>query len=202
MGGTNLQDQELPDKVVSTRLIRRGLGFSRLEAIVYPLPQCLQQALTVSALPASIDYLKSRVFRSAPKTRIKRIFDQHRRAPLFQLYWLMYEAGYSEETAGWENAHRNFQPIEFDNGDAETTSTGDPVSLCKELHAARRIAAFKGRAILNSRKEAANREEAEAGGTLRDCGCCFSDEPMNRMVSCDVTPEHVSGHSTAALKCI
>lgn len=106
----------------------------------------------------------------------------------------MGEAGYGEETAGWENAHRTFQPIEFENAEAESTSEGDPVSLCKELYAARRIAAFKGRAVLNGRLEAANREKAETGGTLRDCGCCFADEPMNRMVSCDVNPDHVSGH--------
>lgn len=65
-------------------------------------------------------------------------------------------------------------------------------SILKELYAARLIAAFTGKKTLKERNEQENRERALTEGTTRDCGCCFSDEPMNRMVSCDKNPEHVS----------
>lgn len=107
----------------------------------------------------------------------------------------MGQRGYCEGTVGWEHSHRNWQSIEFDDPDAVTTADGDPVSLLKELYAARRIAAFREREVLSGREEMANRVKAEAEGSLRDCGCCFSDEPMNLMVSCDANPEHVSGRA-------
>lgn len=141
-----------------------------------------------------MDYLVSRVFRSAPKSVVRSIFDQQRDASLFQVYWMMGQHGYGEETAGWDRPDQNWKP-EFDSPGADPAPDGDPVNLCKELYAARRIAAFNGRGVLEERNEAANRARAEADGTLRDCGCCFSDEPINRMVGCDANPEHVSRRS-------
>lgn len=67
-----------------------------------------------------------------------------------------------------------------------------PVNILKELYAARLVAAFIGKKTLKERNEQENRERAVAEGVTRDCGCCFSDEPMNRMVSCDKNSEHVS----------
>ncbi|KAL1888839.1 hypothetical protein Sste5346_009317 [Sporothrix stenoceras] len=39
-------------------------------------------------------------------------------------------------------------------------------------------------------KEAANVRKAEREGTLRDCGCCCGDFPMNRMVHCNASELH------------
>ena len=156
------------------------------------MPQDFGLVTNCERLPASVDYLVARVFRGASKNVVGRIYNQQQNPSLFQLYPILSQR-YSENTVGGEHALGNWQPIEFDNEGAEPVPNGDPACLCKELYAARRVAAYKARGELEASKELANRQRAEADGTVRDCGCCFSDEPMNRMVFCDVNLEHVSG---------
>ena len=128
-------------------------------------------------LLTSVDYLVSRAFRTVTKKTVRSIFDQQEDPTLFQLYWVMGQKGYREEASGWEHPHRNWKPVEFDKLEVEPAPDGDPVNLCKELYAARRIAAFNGHRELEEREEAANRERAEADGSMRDCGSVSQMSP-------------------------
>ena len=153
---------------------------------------CFRSSLTRRASITSVDQLVSQVFRRAKKTFIKKVYDERGSPTLFQLYWILSEHDYREQAAALEHSRREWNPIEFDGICAESSFDGDLSSLSRELFAARRIAAFKGHEAFTERREMVNREKAVADGALRDCGCCFSDEPVNRMVSCDVDTEHVS----------
>jgi hypothetical protein len=73
-----------------------------------------------------------------------------------------------------------------------THATEDRPNILFELDAIRRLEAFTTRREHEELREEQNRQEAEFHGTLRECGCCFSDEPMNRMVSCNVNATHAS----------
>lgn len=63
------------------------------------------------------------------------------------------------------------------------------VEILRELQAARRIrkkAEAKREADLQAEiEEEKNVRKAEAEGTMSECGCCFGDYPLNRMVHCD-----------------
>jgi TRIAD3 protein (E3 ubiquitin-protein ligase RNF216) len=61
--------------------------------------------------------------------------------------------------------------------------------ILRELQAARRIRK-KAEAKVRAERQAEIDEEenarrAEAEGTMSECGCCFGDYPLNRMVHCD-----------------
>lgn len=63
------------------------------------------------------------------------------------------------------------------------------VEVLRELQAARRIrkkaGAKRQAAYLAKIEEEKNVQRAQADGTMGECGCCFGDYPMNRMVHCD-----------------
>lgn len=46
------------------------------------------------------------------------------------------------------------------------------------------------------REEEENLEVAREAGNIEECGCCFDEFPINRMVHCDAVPTHVSGSET------
>ncbi|KAL2354405.1 hypothetical protein BJ546DRAFT_1061416 [Cryomyces antarcticus] len=69
-----------------------------------------------------------------------------------------------------------------------------PDALLKELAAAKKKVTKK-QVERQSKKdkerlEALNAQEAAAEGSVADCGCCFSEYPMNRMVTCDGAVVH------------
>lgn len=61
--------------------------------------------------------------------------------------------------------------------------------LYHELKAAWRIrdkaAAKRAEAAQIEADEQENIRKAEAEGTMAECGCCYSDFPLNRMIHCD-----------------
>jgi TRIAD3 protein (E3 ubiquitin-protein ligase RNF216) len=63
------------------------------------------------------------------------------------------------------------------------------VEALRELQAARRIRMKADEKRLLERQSEIEEEEnfrrAEAEGTMSECGCCFGDFPLNRMVHCD-----------------
>src|SRR4051812_7771566 len=68
-------------------------------------------------------------------------------------------------------------------------SNPQEVEIVQELQAARRI-----RKKADAKREAerqlmldeeANVRKAEAEGTMSECGCCFGDFPLNRMIHCN-----------------
>lgn len=70
----------------------------------------------------------------------------------------------------------------------------DRVEVLEELVAARRI-----RTKADQEREAArqieleeelNTQRAEAEGSMKECGCCCCDFPLNRMVHCDADEAH------------
>ena len=65
----------------------------------------------------------------------------------------------------------------------------EQVEVLKELQAARRIrkkADAKRQAELQAMiEEENNLKKAMAEGTMTECGCCFGDFPLNRMIHCD-----------------
>ncbi|CAG8974924.1 hypothetical protein HYALB_00006711 [Hymenoscyphus albidus] len=63
------------------------------------------------------------------------------------------------------------------------------VEFYLEIQAARKVRA-KADAVreaqrLHEIEEAANEQRAQRDGTMSECGCCFGDYPMNRMIHCD-----------------
>jgi TRIAD3 protein (E3 ubiquitin-protein ligase RNF216) len=68
------------------------------------------------------------------------------------------------------------------------------VEILRELCAARRIRrkAEEKRELEHQAEleEEANERRAMADGTMSECGCCFGDFPMNRMVHCDADTLH------------
>ncbi|TKA71273.1 hypothetical protein B0A49_03860 [Cryomyces minteri] len=69
-----------------------------------------------------------------------------------------------------------------------------PDALLKELAAAKKKVTKK-QVERQSKKdkerlEALNAQAAAADGSVADCGCCFSEYPMNRMVTCDGAMVH------------
>jgi len=72
-----------------------------------------------------------------------------------------------------------------------STITEDParIEILRELQAARRVRK-KADAKRNAERqleldEKENILKAQAEGTMSECGCCFGDFPLNRMVHCD-----------------
>jgi TRIAD3 protein (E3 ubiquitin-protein ligase RNF216) len=63
------------------------------------------------------------------------------------------------------------------------------IEILREMDAARRIRrkadAKRQAERLLELEEEENVRKAEADGTMSECGCCFGDFPLNRMVHCD-----------------
>jgi TRIAD3 protein (E3 ubiquitin-protein ligase RNF216) len=72
---------------------------------------------------------------------------------------------------------------------ANPDADNEKVEVLKELQAARRIKKKADARRQEEREkeleEEVNTRRAEADGTMGECGCCFCDYPMNRMVHCD-----------------
>ncbi len=111
-----------------------------------------------------------------------------------------------------EEAHRTFDPLrppynkikhqrkmqnEYKGANLEFTigritesgHQNEQVEILRELQAARRIRK-KLEAKRQAELQAENEErdniwKAQAEGTMSECGCCFDDFPLNRMVHCD-----------------
>ncbi|SPN99881.1 uncharacterized protein DNG_02733 [Cephalotrichum gorgonifer] len=142
-----------------------------------------------------VNILASEVFRSAPRYVVKKCFAAAQKPPLFQVYKQVAEDGYMDATAPVAGpmgySYQTRQAGQTENLMSESTTDDGTGSIRKELHAARRISAFRGRKAYEDRRELTNQELAKATGTMRDCGCCFSDFPMNRMISCNADSEHL-----------
>ena len=71
---------------------------------------------------------------------------------------------------------------------ANPDEDNEKVEVLKELQAARRIRKKADARRQEERdmelEEEANTRRAEADGTMGECGCCYCDYPMNRMVHC------------------
>jgi TRIAD3 protein (E3 ubiquitin-protein ligase RNF216) len=69
-------------------------------------------------------------------------------------------------------------------------------ALRAERSAARRYCALQASIRLQEKAvkdaETNNYEAAKTQGLVQDCGCCFIETPLNRMVSCAGDPGHVS----------
>lgn len=76
------------------------------------------------------------------------------------------------------------------------TLGSDPsrVEILRELQAARKIRKKAERKreleLQAEREEEANVKRAIAEGTMSECGCCFGDYPLNRMIHCDSDALH------------
>lgn len=82
-------------------------------------------------------------------------------------------------------------PIELSNN---VVVTNDQVEVLRELQAARRLRS-KAEARRQMERQAEieeekNEQKAIAEGTMAECGCCFGDFPLNRMVHCDSETLH------------
>jgi TRIAD3 protein (E3 ubiquitin-protein ligase RNF216) len=99
-------------------------------------------------------------------------------------------------------------------------STADTMLVLKELKAARRATLIAGEKRLVEVRQQMEEEEnvrrAKVEGTLLECGCCYEDFPMNRMVHCQneqtihwfcrpctrQTAENEIGNSKYQIKCM
>lgn len=138
-----------------------------------------------------MEILVSSAFPRTSRSAIRRTFTKVKESSSFKVYLAIIQSGVKDESTvqqfqgAWHVTH-------CDDSATESAMGSGSANIIKELHAARLIAAFNGKKALREKNEQENKERAVAEGTARDCGCCFSDEPMNRMVSCDMNPEHVS----------
>ncbi len=77
---------------------------------------------------------------------------------------------------------------------ADIYSDADRVEILRELLTCRRIrkkADEKRLEELQTKQfEEENTRRAEAEGTMSECGCCYSDYPLNRMVHCNGNELH------------
>lgn len=82
-----------------------------------------------------------------------------------------------------------YNPVEVDALLANKSTSPDKMLALRELVAARRMrlkADEKRRAERQAElDEEENTRQAERDGTMTECGCCFSDYPLNRMVHCN-----------------
>lgn len=53
-------------------------------------------------------------------------------------------------------------------------------------------ATLRARRLAAEQAEKDNFEAARAQGLVEECGCCFADTALNRMVGCEGSPSHVS----------
>lgn len=63
-----------------------------------------------------------------------------------------------------------------------------------ELLASRRYCALRAELSPQQRvrEDGERRNHEQAQGFLHECGCCFTETPLNRMVCCEGEPSHVS----------
>lgn len=64
---------------------------------------------------------------------------------------------------------------------------GEEKTIIEEFRAARRAA---HELTVKWNEEETNINRAKAEGTITECGCCFDEQPMNRMVHCDSQEKH------------
>jgi TRIAD3 protein (E3 ubiquitin-protein ligase RNF216) len=122
------------------------------------------------------------------------VLSQHR---LFHAYRVLEEA---QRTFNNENPPYNklkkarHSATHYNNENlaaAITANTTDPerVEVFRELQAARMVRRKADQERLAERQaeieEEINLKRSEAEGTMSECGCCFGDYPLNRMVHCD-----------------
>ena len=138
-----------------------------------------------------MEILVSSVFPRTSRSAIRRVFTKVKELSSFKVYLAIIHSGVKDESTAQEFSGA-WHATRLDDPATEPAMGNGSANIFKELHAARLIAAFNGKKALREKNEQENKEKAVAEGTARDCGCCFSDEPMNRMVSCDRDPEHVS----------
>lgn len=71
---------------------------------------------------------------------------------------------------------------------------GEVIEAILEIQAARKVRAKADEARaaehLYQLAEEANERQAQLDGTMSECGCCFGDYPMNRMIHCDSDTFH------------
>lgn len=121
---------------------------------------------------------------------------------LFSAYQLLDEAGrtYDPHTSGYikiktqRKPHMDFREETIDLALADLNGDHEKAEILRELRAARRYKA-KGDAKREAERVAALEEEenerrAQAEGLMKECGCCFGDFPINRMVHCDAVEIH------------
>ncbi|TVY17548.1 E3 ubiquitin-protein ligase [Lachnellula arida] len=149
-------------------------------------------------------YIKSILQVEFPETPMVFIYatldqSQHR---LFQAYRVLEEAQRAFNPADPPyNKIKNARKSQANFRDANIreyidTPGADParIEILRELQAARKIRS-KAEAKRELEREAEREEEANekraiAEGTMQECGCCFGDYPLNRMVHCDADTMH------------
>lgn len=92
------------------------------------------------------------------------------------------------------------EPANLD-GTIRDSTTPDRTRALEELRAARQVCeaeqSRRNTARAKVLEEENNFKQAQEEGTIAECGCCFDEQPLNRMVHCDnPDAEHVSGHHT------
>jgi TRIAD3 protein (E3 ubiquitin-protein ligase RNF216) len=121
---------------------------------------------------------------------------------LFSAYQLLDEANrtYDPLTSGFQKIknprkqHTDFREESIEIILNDPASDLERTEVLRELRAARRAKA-KAEARRQAERvaqleEEANEAKAQAEGTMSECGCCFGDYPLNRMVHCDAEPMH------------
>jgi E3 ubiquitin-protein ligase RNF216 len=121
---------------------------------------------------------------------------------LFKAYRVLEEA---ERTFTYRNApylklkSRRVKPFGWEEAGVQiyidrVGSEPGLVEVYRELQASRRVRAKADDERAAARRrvlaEAANELKAQEEGTMSECGCCFGDYPMNRMVHCDADVIH------------
>ncbi|KAK7958339.1 ring finger domain-containing protein [Apiospora saccharicola] len=140
--------------------------------------------------------LISQDYPKVPKNTIKNLLAEHG-SSVFHTYTTMEEAARNwdiaaprwteKKTATKLEAKYSRQNIdELLHGDL----SADEKAALKEFMAARRIREEHETKAAAEAEENANKDSAILNGQVAECGCCFDDVPLNRVVQCDGEEAH------------
>lgn len=87
-----------------------------------------------------------------------------------------------------------FRPENLQAASTSFIESPDIREIILEIQAARKVRAKadeeRAAEHLHQLAEDANEQQAKLEGTMSECGCCFGDYPMNRMIHCDSDTLH------------
>ncbi|KAF3064071.1 hypothetical protein GL218_01990 [Daldinia childiae] len=82
-----------------------------------------------------------------------------------------------------------FLPVRIENLDMSNYNEAQKAAI-DELRAARDLKAIKDAEVVRKAEEEKNFAHAKSIGEVVECGCCFDEFPLNRMIHCDSEDVH------------
>ncbi|CAJ2502045.1 Uu.00g048980.m01.CDS01 [Anthostomella pinea] len=131
-------------------------------------------------------------FPNVPLHTIRNYLLRDNKRSLFEAYTAMDDArrDWDDANPPWKTkkSSSKFNPDYTDDGLASLDMSGytpEKQAAFTELRAARELRSVKETKLADERKEKSNTVMARRNGLTTECGICFEECPLNRMVQCD-----------------